>query len=106
FGCLIEPGSRDYLEKKFMHLFSSLGVHRAVHTNYSTEGGYRIAFERLLVGLGESLAGGGAARIGVLNDGTDGLVELLRQVPGRSCCEGLFCEPPLGIERERAAGFA
>ena len=60
-----------------MHFFSGLGVDGAIHTDYATEGGDGIAFEGALVGFRQSLAGGGAAGIGVLDDGADGLVELL-----------------------------
>ena len=61
----------------------SCRVDRAIHADHSAKRRHRIAFERLLVSLGERLAGSGSARIGVLDDGADWLVELLRQIPRR-----------------------
>src|SRR5579871_3632551 len=58
-----------------MHFFGGFGVDGAIHADYSSEGGDRIAFEGTLVGFGERLAGGGAARIRMFDDGADGLVE-------------------------------
>src|SRR5712691_8661783 len=71
-----------------MHVFGGFGVDRTVHADYAAESGDGIAFESALVGLRESLAGGRAAGVGVLDDGADGFVEVvlvkfLCPVPGR-----------------------
>src|SRR5579863_5999570 len=65
-----------------MHFFGGIGVDGAIHADYSAEGGDGITFEGALVGFGESLAGGGAAGVGVLDDGADRLIEFLCEIPG------------------------
>ena len=65
-----------------MHLFGGCGVDGTIHADHAAEGRDRIAFERAFVGLGQGLAGRGAARVGVLDDGADGLIEFLREIPG------------------------
>ena len=59
----------DDFEEKFVHFFGGFGVDGAIHADDAAEGGDGIAFEGPLVGFGESLAGGGAAGVGVLDDG-------------------------------------
>src|SRR5260370_35446429 len=60
---------------------SARRINPAVHSNHTAKRRHRIAFERPQVSLGQRLAGRGAARIAVFDNGADRLVELLRQIP-------------------------
>ena len=81
-GGFIESGRGDDFEKKFVHFFGGLGVDGAVHADHAAEGRHGVAFESALVSFGESFAGGGAAGVGVFDDGDYGLVEFLGEIPG------------------------
>src|SRR5260370_41471347 len=54
---------------------------RTVHADDASEGRERGAFQRSPISLSESLASPCAARVRVLNDGADGLVEFLCEIP-------------------------
>ena len=81
-GGFVERRGGDDFQKKLVHFLGGFGVDGAIHADHAAEGGDGIAFQSALVGFGESLARGGAAGIGVLDDGADWLRKFLREIPG------------------------
>ncbi len=79
----IEAWSGDRLDEQLRHLGCGVAIDRPIHADHAAERRHRIAFQRALVGFGQRGCHRGSARIGVLDDGADRLVELLRQVPRR-----------------------
>ncbi len=77
----VEAGRGDYLDEQFGHFFCGGGIYRAIHADHAAKGGNRITFERLFVGFCQSGGCRYSARIGVLDDGADRLLEFLCEVP-------------------------
>ena len=75
-------GRGDGFDEGLGDFARGLLIHRAVDADYAAEGRYRIGLECLAVGLDQRILLGAAARIGVLDDGDGGAVELVDQLPG------------------------
>src|SRR6202007_29987 len=81
-GGLVKRRSCDDFEEELVHFFSGFGVDGTIHPDHAAESRDGVAFESALVGFGERIAGGGSARIGVLDDGDDWPVKFLGKIPG------------------------
>ncbi len=78
-----KPGAAIGFDEQLRHLGSGVAIDRAIDADHSAERRHRIALQRPLVSLDQRGRYSCAAGIGVLDDGADNLVELLRQVPRR-----------------------
>ena len=76
-----KPGAAMTSRKSLCISSAASVVDRAIDADHAAESRDWIAFQGSLVRFGESLAGGSAARVGVFDDGDDGLFELLREIP-------------------------
>jgi hypothetical protein len=72
-GGFVEGGGGDDFEEKFVHFFGGFGVDGTVYADHAAESGDGITFKGAFVGFRQSLARGGAAGVGVFDDGDTGV---------------------------------
>ena len=81
-GGLVEQWRRDNFKEQLGHFFRGFTIHRPVHPDHTAECRNRIALQRLFVSFRQSLAGCGAAGIGMLDNRANRFGEFLREIPG------------------------